>query len=466
MRIGLEVHVQLNTKTKLFCGCPNKFSNEPNVYICDYCLGMPGSKPRLNRKAFEYGLKIALALNCALPEETFFSRKSYFYPDMGKNYQITQFEIPIASGGVVKVSDHPVRKIRIGRIQLEEDPARLVHVGSITKAEYVLADYSRSGVPLCEIVTEPDLESPKEARLFLQELSSILEYLGVYDPNTEGSMRIDSNISVNSARVEVKNVSGFKDVEKALSYEIIRQKNLIRRGSEVVRETRGWDAAAGVTRSLRLKEEEEEYGYIFEPDLPRLTISQSLIENTKDSLPEFAHEKIERYVKMGIERSIERNLAVSIASEPDLTFFFEQAIKKVDPHLAARWFAKEIKKTLNFSNLRIKETGIQPEHIIKLLKMIEKKEMTERSAELLFRQMVVTPIDPELAAKKSSRIHDKTVLTGFIEEVIAENGKAVIDYKSGKKESFNFLVGQVLRKTQGRGDPDSITKLMQKMLGE
>ena len=202
MKIGLEVHVQLTTKTKLFCGCPNKFSNDPNIYICDYCLGLPGSKPRINRKAFEYSMKIGLALNCSVPDETFFSRKSYFYPDMGKNFQITQFEMPVAKDGLVKISDHPLRKIRIRRIQMEEDPARLVHAGTITKAEYVMADYNRSGVPLCEIVTEPDIESAKEARIFLQELSSILEYLGIYDPRIEGSMRVDSNVSVGSVRVE------------------------------------------------------------------------------------------------------------------------------------------------------------------------------------------------------------------------------------------------------------------------
>ena len=461
MKIGLEVHVQLTTKTKLFCGCPNKFSNEPNIYVCDYCLGFPGSKPRINSRAFEYAMKIALALNCSVPDETFFSRKSYFYPDMGKNFQITQFEIPVAKEGYVKISDHPLRKIRIRRIQMEEDPARLVHAGTITKAEYVLADYNRSGVPLCEIVTEPDIESSKEARIFLQELSSILEYLGIYDPRIEGSMRVDSNISVGEVRVEIKNISGFKDVEKALNYEIIRQKNLLKRGGHVLMETRGWDADAGVTRSLRLKEGEEEYGYIFEPDLPRLTISQELIENIKDSLPEFAHEKVARYEKLGIET----NLAVSITSEPDLAEIFEKVVNNINPKLAASWFAGEIKKTLNYNNLRIKETGLTAEHLTKLLKMIENKELTERSAELLLREMVVRPVDPEFAAKKSRRIYDEKVIDEVIEEIVAENTKAIIDYKAGKKESFNFLVGQVMRKTQGRGDPDTIRKVLKRKLG-
>ena len=459
MKIGLECHVQLTTQTKLFCGCPNRVVKEPNTLTCEYCLGFPGSKPQLNAKAVEYGIRIGLALSCKFPAEMFFSRKSYFYPDMGKNFQITQYEIPIASSGVLRINKKPVR---ITRINLEEDPARIVHVGTITKAEYTLLDYNRSGVPLCEIVTAPDFGDTKEVRSFLEELSSILEYLGVYDPNIEGSMRIDANISVAETRVEVKNISGFKDVEKALSYEMIRQQNMVRRGESIIRETRGWDAVSGVTHSLRVKEEEEGYGYIFESDLPRIGLKKEKLEHIRKQLPELAAHKIKRYQSMGIAEE----LAASITSEPSLADMFEHVSKQVDVQLAARWFAGEIKKTLNYNNLRMKDTGMKAEYLVKLLKFIETGKLTERTAEIMLRDIIKKPEDPEaiLKGKDIVRIVDETVLMEMIKAVLNENAQAIIDYKAGKKEAFNFLVGQVMRKTEGRGDPETIRKLLRQKL--
>jgi len=388
----------------------------------------------------------------------FFSRKSYFYPDMGKNFQITQYEIPIAAKGRVDIGD---KRIRIRRINLEEDPARIVHMGSITSAEYVLMDYNRSGVPLCEIVTEPDFASTKEARDFLQYLSLILEYLGVYNPAVEGSLRVDANISVAETRVEIKNISGFKEVEHALNYEIIRQQNLLRRGQRVIMETRAWDAISGVTRSLRVKEGEEEYGYIFEPDLPRISLTKEKIARIRAQLPELASQKVERYMKMGIERE----LAAAITSEPSLAEMFENVSKQADVQLVARWFAGSIQKTLNYNNVRMKDAGIKPEYIIKLLKMVEKKEVTERSAELMFRDMMAKPKDPEELLMGKSRISDDKVLEPIVVAVLNQNAQAIIDYKAGKTETFNFLVGQVMRKTEGRGDPDTIRKLLKRHIG-
>jgi len=452
--------VQLTTQTKLFCGCPNKFVDQPNTQTCEYCIGLPGSKPRVNEKAVEYALKIACALNCKIPKETFFSRKTYFYPDMGKNFQITQYEIPIAREGFLKVGN---KKIKISRINIEEDPARIVHVGTITKAEYLLLDYNRSGVPLCEIVTEPVFSSSREARLFLQELSSVLQYLDVFSPDIEGSMRIDANISLSGNRVEVKNISGFKDVERALNYEIIRQKNILRRGGTVVRETRGWDADAGVTRSLRTKEEEEDYGYIFEADLPRITIAKDKLKAIKQSIPELAEEKLERYVK---KLGVGLDLAISIITEPDLAVMFEHVAKKADVQLAAKWFAGEIKKTLNYNNLRIKDTKLKAEHIIKLLKLVKEKTITEATAELILREMIVRPEDPELLLVQDNvmRIYDEHILEPIVEETLDENAQAILDYKSGKKEAMNFLVGQVMRKTRGRGDSETIRRILLRRL--
>ncbi|MDI6721255.1 MAG: Asp-tRNA(Asn)/Glu-tRNA(Gln) amidotransferase subunit GatB [Candidatus Aenigmarchaeota archaeon] len=469
MKIGLEVHVQLSTKTKMFCGCENSFSSEPNTYVCEYCIGLPGSKPRVNRAALEAGIRVAIALSCKLPSQTFFSRKSYFYPDMGKNFQITQYEIPLATGGKLVVGS---KEIRIKRINLEEDPARIVHEGgSITTACYVLVDYNRSGVPLCEIVTDPDFRSPKETRMFLQELSSMLQYLNIFNPDIEGSMRVDANISLDgkdlpgikgSPRVEIKNISGFKDIEKALDYEVVRQRTSFKRKKEIVQETRSWDAAAGVTRSLRTKEGEEDYGYIFEGDIPKIQLAQEKISELRATMPEFARDKIKKYMLMGIQEG----LAVSIASEPDLAEMFERVIKIIDPDLAARWFAGEIKKTLNYSSLRLRDTGIKDYHITKMLQLVQDKRITEHTAEMLFRDIIKRPQDPEEIMKKSDIkiIHDEEKLENIVREVMEENSKALLDYKSGRKESFNFLVGQVMRKTQGRGDPVTIRKLLQEML--
>ena len=465
MKIGLEIHVQLSTATKLFCGCPNRFSEIPNVFVCDTCIGFPGSKPRINRKAVEYALKIGMALNCQLPKESFFSRKSYFYPDMGKNFQITQYEMPIAGNGLLQMGK---QKIRIRRIQMEEDPARLAHMAdgepaTITTAKYVLVDYGRSGTPLCEIVTEPDFSSPKEAKEFLQHLSSILEYLGVYDPTQEGSLRVDANISVDKTRVEVKNITGFKDVERALQYEIVRQKGAMKRGQKVQRETRGWDAAAGVTRSLRSKEEEDDYGYILEPDLPRLTIRKEDTEKLKKAMPEFAHEKVLRYKK---ELQIPEEIAVSITTEPDFAEMFEKVARFANKQLAARWFAGPIRKTLNYNSVRMKQTKLSAENIIKLLKYVQDKLITERTAEMLLRDMVAkgTDIDILLSSEKSERITDESALDYIVKEVLDENPKAIIDYKSGKQESFHFLVGQIMRKTRGRGDIETIRKLLRRKI--
>ncbi|MBI5061669.1 MAG: Asp-tRNA(Asn)/Glu-tRNA(Gln) amidotransferase subunit GatB [Candidatus Aenigmarchaeota archaeon] len=480
IRIGVEVHVQLTTNTKLFCGCPNRFTQEPNILVCETCLGFPGSKPVVNAKAIEYGTRVGLALGCKFPAETFFSRKSYFYPDMSKNFQISQYEIPLCKSGELKTGN---KKIHITRINLEEDPARITHIGTITQAKYILVDYNRSGTPLCEIVTEPDFESPAEVRQFLQELSSMLDYLGVYDSSVEGSLRVDANISVtdddqstgrlqrHSAssssglggnRVEVKNISGFRDVEKALNYEIIRQRNQLRRGERVVRETRAWDAAAGVTRSLRKKEEEEDYGYIFDTDLPLITLSSEKIDEIKKKLPEFAAQKVERYVKLGIQR----DLAVSITSEPEIAVMFEEVVKKVSPRLAASFFAGELKKSLNFRNLRLRDTKLEPSHMVALMGMIEDAAITERAAELMLRDMIIHPHDPTqlMMAKEMGRIDDEAQLEKFVADAMSENYKAVLDYRAGRAEAFDFLVGQVMRKTRGRGDPVVIRKILQKKL--
>ncbi len=459
MKIGLEAHVQLTTKSKIFCGCPTRQAQEPNTHTCDTCLGFPGSKPRVNIAAIDAAVRIALALNCTTARETAFSRKTYFYPDLAKNFQITQYEAPIGTHGNLVINS---KKIKIKRVHIEEDPARLIHVSS--GQQHTLVDYNRSGIPLCEIVTEPDIGSPKEARLFLQQLSSMLEYMRLFDPTVEGSLRVDANVSVDETRVEVKNISGFKDVERALTYEIIRQQNALRRGAAIERETRGWDADSGTTKPLRGKEEEEEYGYITDTDLPVITFTAAALRKARQSLPEFAHEKVARYTKT---LHIQKEVAASIVSDPDLATAFETVIKKTDKQMAARWFAQTIKKTLNYASLRMKDTRLNTDNIEKILKLVETKKVTEKTAELMLRETVKTGDDPEKLLHKSraSRIYDEKVIRSIVQDVIGQNATAVVDIYAGKNEAFNFLVGQVMRKTQGRADPITIRKVLAKMLG-
>lgn len=471
LKIGLEVHVSLTTKTKLFCGCSTKWQgSEPNSSCCPTCLGMPGSKPRLNRAAVDYGIKIGLALNCKIASEMFFSRKSYFYPDMSKNFQITQYEMPICGAGKIKLGN---REIRIRRIQLEEDPARLSHEGgSMTESKYVLIDYNRSGDPLCEIVTEPDFENPREARLFLQKLSSILEYLDVYDSGIEGSMKVDANISIRGGeRVEIKNITGFKDVEKALTFEIVRQSNLLKRGRKISQETRGYDPASGTTVLQRSKEFEEEYGYIFEPDLTKIEIEKNNVKNIEKTLPELPDEKIKKYKKV-----IGEELAESIVTDMELAKMFEIMIKEFDPKLAATWFGNVLKKILNYNNMRFRDTGITETQMKRLLSSIRDEKITPRTGEMILRDMV----KPGEAAKmlvegqtqkisldsieSVERIGNASEIRKFIQNALEKNPGAITDYKSGKKGAFEFLVGQVMRESKGRADPKLIREALKEML--
>ncbi len=456
IKIGLEVHCALSrTKTKLFCGCANKTAEEPNTLTCPTCLGMPGSKPRVNAEAVKAAIKIGLALNCAFPDETFFSRKQYFYNDLPKNFQISQYEIPLASNGHFMLGS---RKIGITRVHIEEDPGRVLHIGGdITTATYTLIDYNRSGVPLAEIVTEPDLRSAEEARRFLEELSKMLEYLEIYDSHREGALRVDTNVSAGGERVEVKNVTSFKDVEKVVEHEIRRQQGMLKKGRPVMRETRAWDGSA--TKSLRSKEDEQDYGYIFEPDLTKIVLDKKGISNIK--LPEMAPVKIKRYRK---EYGISTGTAEAIASDVHLAGMFEEVSKDMNPKLAGSWFAVQIPKTLNYINTTAKHSKLKAAHIVKLLKLVEQKKITERVAEDALRKLVVDPQDPEKLVQGMSRIFDEKTIEKEINEALASHPKAVLDYKSGRQDALNFLIGQVMRKTKGRGDPDTIRKIMKRKL--
>ncbi|MBN2095667.1 MAG: Asp-tRNA(Asn)/Glu-tRNA(Gln) amidotransferase subunit GatB [Candidatus Aenigmarchaeota archaeon] len=475
IRIGLEVHVQLDTRSKLFCSCANE-NAEPNTNVCDVCLGFPGTKPRLNEKAIEQGIKIALALGCNLNRRFLFSRKTYFYPDLSKDYQITQQEVKLARGGSVKINN---KEIRLRGIHLEEDPARIVR-----KDDCCLLDYNRSGTPLVEIVTEPDLSSPAEARLFLQKLQQIIEYLYVTDFRKEGCMRMDANISVtrfenvfdpflgrmveqkkDGERVEIKNISGIKDVEKSLSFEIIRQKNV----QEVKRETRLWNEKTKTTTSARAKEEEEDYGYIFEPDLPIMEIDDELLNKVQSNLPELPDLKKKRYLKMG---TISEEIIDTILTEPEMANYFEYLCETHSEKPAATILAKYVKKTLNYHNISLKDSGIEIRHLRRLLDLLQDYKIMDDVAELVIREMVYDAVkkqkvrepDHVLRDLKLDKPLEEEQLEKYVRDVIRGNAKAVRDYENGHEEAFNYLVGQVMKKSGRHASPGRIREMIKDMI--
>ncbi len=460
--IGIEIHVHLLTKAKLFCSCSTDYEGkEPNNLVCPICLGFPGSKPKVNKKAIDFGILAAKALNCKINPEIFFSRKSYFYPDMPKNFQISQYEIPLAVGGYLEILG---KKIRIRRIHLEEDPARLVHVGGdITSATHVLADYNRAGIPLLEIVTEPDFTSTKEVREFLSKLSSILEHLEIFDPSKEAGLRVDANISLEGGeRAEIKNITGFANVEKALNYEIIRQKNLRRIGKKVERETRHFDAETRSTHTLRKKEFEEDYGYIFEPDLTKIEISQSWIKSLK--MPELPDKRVERFVKQ--YKIPKQQASVIVYIDKALADFFEDCSKIYKNYKQlAKWIVTDLLKCLNWNKITIRESRVKPKSFVELLKLIDKGKITERLAKEIIKEYVPTGKSPEqiVKEKKLVTIKGKKELEKVVLAVIKENKKAVDDLKAGRKKALEFLVGHVLKKTRKTADPKVVRELIEKL---
>jgi len=466
VKIGLETHVQLSTKSKLFCGCRNpvrlKEEPEPNTFTCVTCLGMPGSKPRVNAEVINMALRVSLALNCKIAREMFFSRKTYFYPDMAKNFQITQYEIPVARDGFVEINTETGRKkIKIKRVHIEEDPARIVHVGGIG-GKYTLVDYNRSGIPLLEIVTEPDLSSPEEARTFINKLTAILEYLDVYDSSSRAVIKSDANISVEGGeRIEVKNITGSKEIEQALNYEILRQKNILSKGGKITGQTRMWDPERGVTQGLRTKEKEEDYGYIFEPDLTRITIPEETKIKIKETLPELPDEKYQKFVS---RFGLSEKLAESLASERDIAELFEYTAEKISPKVAASWIAGYLKKTLNWYGLSFRNSRVKREWIVSLLEFFEKGKITDRNAELVIRKMIEEKRDPKTIIEEYDLWKAEINLKEVVARVMEKNPKAVEDYKAGEEKALHFLVGMVMKETRGRVDAKEVRETLLTML--
>ncbi|MEK6891957.1 MAG: Asp-tRNA(Asn)/Glu-tRNA(Gln) amidotransferase subunit GatB [Nanoarchaeota archaeon] len=461
--VGLEIHIELNTKTKLFCGCPTKGSEEPNTRTCVTCLGMPGSKPVLNKKAVEFVLKLCLALGCEISPELIFSRKSYFYPDMAKNYQISQYEIPLGKKGKLKLKEG--KEVGITRVHMEEDPASLVHPAGMKDSAYVLVDYNRSGNPLAEIVTEPDLESPEEARDFMKQLITVLDYLEIFDVNN-GIIKADANISIKEGRytrVEIKNITGFREIERALMYEVSRQKGEVKRHKTIHHETRSWDSESGVTFSLRKKETEEDYGYIIDSDLTVVDITDKWLNEIKKNMPELAQDKVKKFVH---DYKIKKEDAEIIAADKELAKMFESVAKQVDANLAAKWMRRELVRVLNYNKKELNEVKINENHMIDLLELIENKKITDAVGQQIIEKLIESPFDVKKYVKKEKleAVSDISELEKYCKEAISENPKAVEDYKKGEKKALNYIVGKVMARTRGKATPKEVNEIITNLL--
>ena len=470
--IGLEIHVQLNTKTKAFCSCPaDVFELEPNSAICPVCTGQPGALPVPSEEMFEFGILLASALNCKIHEYSRFDRKNYFYPDLPKGYQITQFFHPLATEGYLELNG---KKVKIRRIHLEEDAGKLIHSAeTITEAKYSYVDMNRCGVPLAEIVTDPDIDSPREAREFLEKLRQILRYIGVSTGDMEkGALRCDANISVidtetgiQSNKVEVKNMNSFKFVEKALEYEYGRIVELMKEGKEVEKETRGWDLSSKTTISMRSKEEANDYRYFPEPDIPPVILSKDYINNIKSRIPELPDEKLLRFKN---EYGLGDYEAKILTSSVQLANYFEECVRITkNPKETSNWFLTELLRFASpeddFQNLKIK-----PEHFKELFDMVNNREISRNIAKNVFEETFKTGKSPrEIVEKKGLKIvGDESMIEEILRKLIDQNPDKVQAYKNGKTGLLGFFVGGVMKETKGKADPRKVNEIARKLLSD
>jgi len=475
--IGLEIHSELKTQSKMFCDCLNNpEAEEPNINICPICMGHPGTLPVINQKAVELVIKTGLALNCQIPDFAKFDRKNYFYPDLPKGYQISQYDLPLVNKGHLEING---KKIGITRIHLEEDAGKLIHIQG---AKYSLVDFNRAGLPLMELVTEPDITSGQEARKFCEELQLIIRYLDVSEANMErGQMRCEVNVSLRSAKgkmgtkVEIKNLNSFRVVEKSIDYEIERQSKVLDSGEKVIQETRGWDEKKQRTFSQRIKEESKDYRYFPEPDLPPLNNLTKISSKLSVGLPELPQPKRKRFEE-------EYNLPIDdiniLVNSKGLSDYFEQVISELNTwlkiksisdkqpliKLTVNYVLTELQKLLSSTKTKIKNCKISSENFAEFITLIHQKEISSSAAQSVLKEMFETSADPShiIETKNLKQVNDKDTLTGIVKQVIKDNSKPVDDFKLGKENALQFLVGKVMANSKGQANPEVVKEILKK----
>jgi aspartyl-tRNA(Asn)/glutamyl-tRNA(Gln) amidotransferase subunit B len=468
--IGLEIHVELKTATKIFCPCPNEFGGEPNTHVCPVCLGLPGVMPVFNKRVLEFAVKAGLALNCEIAAYSKFDRKNYYYPDLPKNYQVSQYDLPICKLGSLEIDINGEPKtIGITRIHMEEDAGKLLHGGAtITSSQYSRVDLNRTGVPLIEIVSEPDLRSAEEARAYMEKMKAILEYLNVSDVKMEqGSLRCDANISLRlvgaeelGTKAEIKNMNSFRSLQRAIEYEVERQTEILDEGGRIVQETRSWDEEKGLTVSMRSKEEAHDYRYLPEPDLVPIIVDPKWVDELRTSLPELPDARKQRFVKeLGLS---EYDAGIITGNRALADYFDEVVIKYNDPKTVANWLMGELLRLINAGDMEITDNKIKADQFASLLQLQADGTISGKMAKTVFEEMFATGKDPEVIVKEKGmvQISDEGALATLIEKVLAANPRSVEDYQAGKGKAIGFLVGQVMKETKGQANPSVVNKLL------
>jgi aspartyl-tRNA(Asn)/glutamyl-tRNA(Gln) amidotransferase subunit B len=467
--IGLEVHTELKTESKIFCGCSTKFGAGQNTNVCPVCLGLPGVLPVLNARVLEFAVRTGLALNCRILPFSKFDRKNYYYPDLPKNFQTSQYDLPIAVDGFLDIEvEGQTKRIGITRVHMEEDAGKLIHSGSITKSEYALVDYNRTGVPLLEIVSEPDIRSAEEAKAYLEKIKAILQYIDVSDCKMEeGSLRCDANISLRptgtipfGTKAEIKNLNSFKAVQKGLEYEAERQEEVLEEGGKIVQETRSWDDAKGITLSMRNKEQAHDYRYFPEPDLVPIIVDPDWVENIRRSLPELPDARQARLTKdYGLSAY---DAGVITASKAMADYFDATVAAGADAKATANWLMGEVSKHLNSAGKAIEDSPVKPEKLAELISLLDKGTISGKIAKTVFEAMWTSGKDAAAIVKEQGlvQISDEGEIVAVVEAVIAANPQSVADVQAGKDRAIGFLVGQVMRETKGRANPELVNKLL------
>ena len=472
--IGLEIHSELKTNTKIFCGCATTFGAEQNTHVCPVCLGLPGVLPVINRRVVEFAIKAGLALNCTINKFSKFDRKNYYYPDLPKNFQTSQYDLPIAEHGYVDIeTENGKKRIRITRIHMEEDAGKLVHAGTTIKDSSTSnVDYNRTGVPLIEIVSEPDMSTPQEARAYMEKIKAILEYIDVSNCRMEeGNLRADLNVSLRPAgtkelgtKAEMKNINSFKAVEDALTYEIERQEEILEDGGHINQETRTWDPTRGITLSMRTKETAQDYRYMPEPDLVPIITTDEEIEAYRKGLPELPDA---RQSRLESEYGLSSYDAGILTSSRAMAEYFDDVVAEgADPKLAANWIMGDLSKNLNAEDRTIEDCPVDARRLGAMIRMIAKGTISSKIGKEVFKLMWTSPDDPEKIVRDKGlvQITDTKELETIVDAVIAANPKPVADYRSGNKKAIGALVGQIMKQTRGKANPQLVNQLLVKKL--